>query len=143
MVALCPGGAHLSSFDAATLLQTAMVFFNRPLEVSPLESLQFTHLEVISCPVINVTVWGDNLEHSDHPIAFEMHYPPLCTNLNFADGPIAATVGVDQPIAFQPRQPAPSIVGNQLEIGERTKPAIESDTLCTNFAKRFSTWTQS
>ncbi|MGJ3254053.1 MAG: hypothetical protein ACFE0J_23410 [Elainellaceae cyanobacterium] len=59
----------MGAFDAATLFQTAMVFLNRALEVSPLESLQFTHLEVISCPVINVTVWGDNLEHVERVVS--------------------------------------------------------------------------
>lgn len=62
MVALCPRGAHLGLFDAATLLQAAMIFRNRPLPFRPLAVLEFTYLPVISGPVVNVAVWGNELE---------------------------------------------------------------------------------
>ncbi len=94
-----------------------MVFLNRPLDFSPLEALEFAHLKVIGDPVINVAVWGNNLEHSNQAVAFEMHDAPLSADIDRTDGSIAAAVGVDQPIAFEPGQPASAITGNQLEVG--------------------------
>jgi hypothetical protein len=35
--------------------------------------MQFSQLEVIGCPVVNVTVWGNDLEDFDKSIAFEVY----------------------------------------------------------------------
>jgi hypothetical protein len=32
------------------------------------------HVQVIGSPIINVTVWSNNLEYQDESIAFEMNH---------------------------------------------------------------------
>lgn len=83
MIALGTTGTNLSAFGTAALLESTMVFLNRLTKLSALQPLQFTQVEVIGRPVINVTVWGSNLEHFDESIPFEVNHASCGCNLNF------------------------------------------------------------
>ena len=79
-----------------------MVLLNCPAKLGKLQPLEFTQLEVIGRPVINLTVWGDNLEDFDEPIAFEMYHCPSSSNGSFMQWAIACVVEVDLSIALEP-----------------------------------------
>lgn len=72
MIALGQGGTDLSLFDATTLLDATVVGLDHPGELGVVETLELRHPEVAGSPVLNVTVWGDQLEDFDEAIAFEM-----------------------------------------------------------------------
>jgi hypothetical protein len=73
MIALSTRRTHLRSFGSTALFESPMILLNRPTKLSPLQALKFAQALVIGRPVINVTVWGDNLEDFDETISFEMY----------------------------------------------------------------------
>jgi hypothetical protein len=48
-----------------------------------LQSLQPNEAQVVGSPVVNVTVWGDQLEYLDSAIAFELYQRSSRYNGNF------------------------------------------------------------
>src|ERR687886_3024707 len=114
MVSLGALTARLAPLDPTELLETPMIFFNRPDLPRPALALERRHRQVVGRPVFRVTVWGDDPKHPDHPIAFQMHHGPIHSNVRLLQGAIAAAIGIDLPIALEPRQPAPAVVPNRL-----------------------------
>ena len=86
--------------------------------------MKFTQIEAVGRPIINVTVWGDNLEDFDEAIAFEVNNCASCSNGDLVQGSIAGIVRIDVPIALESGQPNPIIPPNQLEVIEAAVPAI-------------------
>ncbi len=106
-----------------------MVLRNRPSKFGKLEPLEFTQVEVIGRPVINVTVWGDNLEDFDESIAFEVYHRASGGNGDLMKWAIPRLVWVDVPITLEPGQPNPTRVSNQLEVVQTAVPTIKHQAL--------------
>lgn len=60
-----------------------MILLNHPTKLGEVQPLQFTHPQVVGRPVINVTVWGNNLEQFDESISFAMNHDSFGCNFNF------------------------------------------------------------
>ncbi len=82
-----------------------MVLLNCPTKLGKLKPLQWWHLQVISCPVFNVAVFGNNLEYLDESVTLEMHNRSRLSKVHLTDRTIARVVWVHQPIALESGQP--------------------------------------
>ncbi len=98
-----------------------MVLLNRPGKLTPLQTLQLSQVQVISCPVVNVAVWGNQLEYFDHAIALEMDYSSRRSNVNLTQGTIACAVRVDVPIVLEAGEPNPLVTADEFEIIKAAK----------------------
>jgi hypothetical protein len=63
-----------ADFSSTYLSETAR---NAPPQaVGIIYSHQFAHLQIVGCPVFNLSICGDRLEDFHQPILFEMDYLP-------------------------------------------------------------------
>ena len=74
MITLSGGGAGLTSFDANDLFDTPMIGFDHPAPFCEFETAEFVHFQVTRGPVFNVAVRGNQLEHLDEAIAFDLNF---------------------------------------------------------------------
>ena len=129
MVHLRPCRPNLRLLDAATLLEASVVGLNGPRPLGPRLKLADSHLQVVGCPVLRVSVCRDRPKHLDEPIALEMHPPAFRFDGNRADRHVAAPIGVDLSVGLEARQPRPIVGANPLEVVEGSIPAIEHHAL--------------
>ena len=106
-----------------------MVGLNGPRPLGPRLKLADSHLQVVGCPVLRVSVCRDRPKHLDEPIALEMHPPAFRFDGNRADRHVAAPIGVDLSVGLEARQPRPIVGANPLEVVEGSIPAIEHHAL--------------
>ena len=119
--------ADLCFFDTTTLLNTSMVAFDRPGLLLQLFKLLHRHVQLIGRPVLRVSVWRNHPKHLDEPVAFEMYLSSIRPDLNSADSNVTTSIRVDLSVGLEPAQPRPSIGANQLDVVQRTVPAIEEN----------------
>ena len=101
MITLGTTRTNLSPFSSTTLFESPMVLLNCPGELGKLQPLEFTQVEVIGRPVINVTVWGDDLEDFDESITLEVYQRSLRRNLNLMQRTIPSVVRIDLSVALK------------------------------------------
>src|SRR5262245_52531072 len=92
VIAPRPTRAHLRPLDQTVLFHSPMIMFDRPRKVSPLYALQAVHLGFVRRPVFNVTVCGDNLEHTNQTIPLQPYDPSELPNLDHMKRTRALTV---------------------------------------------------
>lgn len=90
------------------------------------------HRKVIGRPVFRVPFLRDRPTYANEPTAPKMHDPPLRRNVRLTDGDISFPIGVDQPVAGQPRQATPAAGGNELTVFPRGIPAVHPDLCWSN-----------
>jgi len=128
VIALRSPASRLASLNAAKLLDASMKVLYRPGFLRILHPHKVTHLQIIGCPVLNVSICGDCLEDFDQPILLEMHDPATLSYLYLANGSIATAVRVHLSVLFQAGQPNPIERADQLEVISAAIPAIKDHT---------------
>ncbi len=95
MCFLSLGASDLTALDAAALFDATMIRLDPPTVTLQLLTLLLTHLKLIGCPMLRVTVWGDRPKHPHQPVPSQMHDPSLSRYLQLRDRDVAGTVRVD------------------------------------------------
>src|SRR5262245_24213198 len=129
MIALPTFTAHHAALNATKLLDVAMIRFDRPNLARGGGADLHRHQLVISGPVFRVTVWGVDPKHQDEAVAFEMYARATVANVALLQRTIATSIGVDQPIGLQARQPAPLECSEILQVLQTAVPTIKAHIL--------------
>src|SRR6185437_11819808 len=125
MVALRPHRPRLATLDLRTLLDPPMVVLDRPTVLRVLLPRQSRHGQVTAGPVSNVTVWGDDLEYLDQSVARQPDLRSGGGNVGVPHRSRSLTVTIDQAVGFQPRQPGPAEMTQQLEVVQTAVPTVK------------------
>ncbi len=96
------GGADLSPFHAAALLQAAVVVFDGPGLVGQLLPAGRGQVQIAAGPIFCAAVVGHGPEYTYEAIAPQMHVPPLRRDRKVADRHVAAAVRIDLAVGLEP-----------------------------------------
>src|SRR5512143_3611207 len=129
VVALGAGGAHVGAFHSTKLLDATMIMLDRPSITGPAGARQRAHLKSVAGPPFNVAVGGDNLEHANQSVAFQMDEGAVSVGLDPRHSAQAAAVRVYLAVGLQPSQPDPAPAVDHLQIRQTAIPAIENHAL--------------
>ena len=96
------GGADLSPFHAAALLQAAVVVFDGPGLEGQLLPAGRGQVQIAAGPIFCAAVVGHGPEYTYEAIAPQMHVPPLRRDRKVADRHVAAAVRIDLAVGLEP-----------------------------------------
>ncbi len=91
---------------------------------------------VVGCPMLRLTVWGDDSEHADHPVPFPMHDRAARRNRAVRHCAIARPVGIDPSVRLQPSQPAPATIPDQAHAAQRAPVHARIPTVAEDAFRR-------
>ena len=117
---LSAGGADLSPFHAAALLEAAVVVCAGPGLECQLLPAGRGQVQIAAGPVFRAAVVGHGPEYAYEAIAPQMHLPPLRQDLKVADHHVAAAVRIDLAVGLEPGEPGPPQLAQVLQIAVPT-----------------------
>ena len=118
------GGADLSPFHAAALLQAAVVVFDSPGLEGQLLPAGRGQVQVAAGPVGRAAVVGYGPEYAYKALAPQMHSPSLWRDLKVSDRHVAAAVGIDLAVGLEPGEPGPPPRAQVLQRVQTTVPTV-------------------
>ncbi len=117
----------LCAFNQTLLFQAAMIHLNPPRRLCKIFSFRFAHLLKARRPIFRRAVCRAEAEHLDFSKTFEPNHVAAAAKPGFGDGFQPASVDVDLPVRLQARQKMPVQRTHQLQIFNRSLPAIKTN----------------
>ncbi len=118
------GGADLSPFHAAPLLQAAVVVLDCPSVMGQLLPAGRGQIQIAAGLMFRGAVVSPGPEHAYKAITPQIHLSPLRRDRKGADRHVAAAVRIDLAVGLEPGQPGPPQLAQVLQMVQAAVPTV-------------------